>query len=117
MDDLLGIGPREVQEFDDADGFVSRERDQVDRRRHIVMITAASRRHFDGVTHAQREVEDALFGGLDNDQRQQLRSALVALRDSLAGAHEPACPRPPASSIRPTAWKGNPAKPCIRDPA
>jgi len=40
LDDLLGIGPREVQEFDDADGFVSRERDQVDRRRHIVMSSS-----------------------------------------------------------------------------
>jgi DNA-binding MarR family transcriptional regulator len=78
----------------EADGFVSRERDPVDRRRHIVTLTAAGQRHFDGATRAQRGAEDTLFAGLDDDQRQQLGAMLVALRDSLASEHEHACPPP-----------------------
>jgi DNA-binding MarR family transcriptional regulator len=78
----------------EADGFVSRERDPDDRRCHIVTLTAAGQKHFDGATCAQREAEDALFAGLDDDQRQQLGAVLVALRDSLAGGHQDACPPP-----------------------
>jgi DNA-binding MarR family transcriptional regulator len=78
----------------EADGFVSRERDPVDRRRHVVTLTAAGQRHFDSATRAQREAEDALFARLDDDQRQQLSSALIALRDTLASGHEDACSPP-----------------------
>src|SRR5829696_3236462 len=78
----------------EADGFVSRERDSGDRRRHVVTLTAAGRRHFDSATRAQREAEDALFAGLDDDQRQQQRDQRVALRDNLASRHEDACPLP-----------------------
>jgi DNA-binding MarR family transcriptional regulator len=78
----------------EAGGFVSRERDPVDRRRHVVMLTAAGQRHFDNARRAQREVENALFAGLDDDQRQQLSAVLVALRDSLASGHEDACSPP-----------------------
>jgi DNA-binding MarR family transcriptional regulator len=78
----------------EADGFVSRERDPEDRRRHVVTLTAAGRRHFDSATRAQHEAEDALFAGLDDDQRQRLSSALIALRDSLASGHEDACSPP-----------------------
>jgi DNA-binding MarR family transcriptional regulator len=78
----------------EASGFVSRERDPVDRRRHVVTLTAAGRRRLDSAMRAPREAEDALFGRLDDDQRQQLRSALIALRDSLAGGHASSCPPP-----------------------
>ena len=81
----------------EADDFVSRERVPVDRRRHVVTLTAAGQQHFESATRAQREAEDALFAGLDNDQRQQLRSALVALRDNLARGREDAC-RPPGTT-------------------
>ena len=81
----------------EVDGFVSRERDPEDRRRHVVTLTAAGRLHFDGATRAQREAEDALFAGLDDDQRQQLSAVLVALRDNLASAHEDACTPPEAT--------------------
>jgi DNA-binding MarR family transcriptional regulator len=78
----------------EADGFVSRERDPADRRRHVVTLTAAGRRHFESATRAQRKAEDALFAGLDDDQRQQLSAVLVALRDSLVSGHEGACSPP-----------------------
>jgi DNA-binding MarR family transcriptional regulator len=79
----------------EADGFVSR--DPSDRRRHVVTLTAVGQRHLDSATRAQREAEDALFAGLDDDQRQQLSAVLVALRDNLASAHEDACTPPEAT--------------------
>ena len=84
----------------EADGFVSRERDPEDRRRHVVTLTAAGQRHFDNSTRAQREAEDALFAGLDDDQRQQLSEALVALRDSLVRGREDACSPPETTEDR-----------------
>ncbi|HSK99188.1 MAG TPA: MarR family transcriptional regulator [Rubrobacteraceae bacterium] len=80
------------------EGFVSRERDSVDRRRHIVTLTAAGWRHFDSATRAQREAEDALFRGLEDDQRQQLGAVLVTLRDNLASGNEEGCPPPETPS-------------------
>jgi DNA-binding MarR family transcriptional regulator len=77
----------------EADGFVSREHDRVDHRRHVVMLTAAGKRHFGSTTRAQGEGEDARFAGLD-DQRQQLSTGLVALRDSLASGHKHPYPAP-----------------------
>ena len=81
----------------EADGFVSRERDPADRRRHVVRLTAAGRRHFESATRAQREAEDALFAGLDDGQLRQLRSALVALRHNLSSGPEDACSPPEAT--------------------
>jgi DNA-binding MarR family transcriptional regulator len=78
----------------EADGFVSRERDNADRRRHVVTLTPAGERHLDSAAQAQREAEDALFAGLDDDQREQLRTVLHALRDSLATELQRACAAP-----------------------
>jgi DNA-binding MarR family transcriptional regulator len=81
----------------EVDGLVLRERDPEDRRCHVVTLTAAGRLHFDGATRAQREAEDALFAGLDDNQRQELGAVLVALRDSLSSGVEDAC-SPPQST-------------------
>jgi MarR family transcriptional regulator, lower aerobic nicotinate degradation pathway regulator len=78
----------------EAGGFVSRERDPADRRRHVVTLTAAGRRHFESATRAQREAEDAMFAALDDDQRQQLEAVLVALRANLSSGQDDACPPP-----------------------
>ena len=78
----------------EAGGFVSRSRETADRRRHVVTLTAAGRRHFDNATRAQREAEDALFAGLDDDQRRQLEAVLVALRDNLSSGQDDACSPP-----------------------
>lgn len=75
----------------EADGFVSRERDPEDRRRHVVTLTAAGTRKLDSSARAQREAEDELFAGIDDEQREQLRTVLLALYESLAGAQEPEC--------------------------
>jgi DNA-binding MarR family transcriptional regulator len=68
----------------EADGLVTRERDPDDRRRHLVKLTRAGEKLLVSASRAQKEVEDALFATLDDDQREQLRDVLLALRDGLA---------------------------------
>lgn len=68
----------------EADGYLSRERDPADRRRHVVTLTPAGERRLDRAAHAQREAEDEILAGLTESQRDQLRSLLLVLRDSLA---------------------------------
>src|SRR3954451_8420185 len=75
----------------EADGLVTRERDPVDRRRHLVRLTSAGERALASASRAQKETEDALFASLYADQREQLRGLLVALRDGLAADAEGAC--------------------------
>src|SRR3954468_14443640 len=60
----------------EADGFVARNRDPADRRRHVVTPTAAGRRHLNRAAEAQREAEDVIFAGLSTEQRDQLRDLL-----------------------------------------
>ena len=68
--------------------FVTRRRDAADRRRHIVLLTDAGTRQLTQAARAQQEAEDVLFAGLDNDQREQLRQVLLALRESLEEREE-----------------------------
>jgi DNA-binding MarR family transcriptional regulator len=75
----------------EADGLVTRERDPGDRRRHLVTLTAAGEKHLASASRAQKETEDALFAPLDENQREQLRTVLIALRDGLGADHENAC--------------------------
>src|SRR5688500_8722092 len=63
-------------------GFITRRRDAADRRRHIVVLTDAGAEHLARAAHAQREAEDELFAGLDDQRREHLRALLIALRDS-----------------------------------
>jgi DNA-binding MarR family transcriptional regulator len=68
----------------EAEGLLSRRRDPLDRRRHLVTLTARGERRLAAAARAQREAEDELFAGLDDEQREQLRMLLVALKDSLS---------------------------------
>ena len=45
----------------EADGYVSRDRDPGDRRRHVVTITSPGVRLLDRAARAQREAENQLF--------------------------------------------------------
>jgi DNA-binding MarR family transcriptional regulator len=74
-------------------GLLSRRRDPLDRRRHLVTLTAGGERRLDAAARAQREAEDQLFAGLDHEQREQLRTLLLALKDGLSGecAEEQGC--------------------------
>jgi DNA-binding HxlR family transcriptional regulator len=68
----------------EAAGLVSRERDPSDRRRHLVTLTRKGERKLAASARAQLQAEEELFASLDDDQREQLRGLLVALRDGLA---------------------------------
>jgi DNA-binding MarR family transcriptional regulator len=48
----------------------------------FVTITPTGRRRLASAAQAQREAEDALFSGLTDQQRDQLRDLLIALRDA-----------------------------------
>src|SRR3954464_13867348 len=75
----------------EADGLVSRERDPADRRRHLVTLTPAGEQALDSASRAQKENEDELFAPLDDAQREQLATLLVALRDGLAADTQGEC--------------------------
>lgn len=86
----------------EADGFVARQRDHADRRRHVVVLSPAGSEHLAAAARAQRAVEDALFAGLDDDQREQLRQLLLALQASGQERHADACSPPAADDCRAT---------------
>lgn len=69
-------------------GFVTRRRDAADRRRHTVLRTAG-KKQLTKAARAQREAEDVVFAGLDDEQREQLRQLLLRLRDSITTAESP----------------------------
>jgi DNA-binding MarR family transcriptional regulator len=73
----------------ETEGLVSRERASEDRRRHLVTITATGRQRLIRASQAQQEAEDSLFAGLDDEQREQLRSLLVALKSTLSDLSVP----------------------------
>ena len=75
----------------EADGLISRDRDAEDRRRHLVSLTSAGERQLVRAAMAQREAEDALLAGLDEDQRDQLGVLLTALQESLTVGCETDC--------------------------
>jgi DNA-binding MarR family transcriptional regulator len=75
----------------EADGYLSRDRDPADRRRHVVTLTPAGARQLDRAAQAQRDAEDELFAGLTAAQREQLRGLLVILREYIAPESNAAC--------------------------
>jgi DNA-binding MarR family transcriptional regulator len=57
----------------------------------LVTLTAAGERHLVSASRAQKEAEDALFASLDENQREQLSTLLIALRDGLGTDPDRAC--------------------------
>lgn len=91
----------------EADHLIARERDPKDRRRHLVTITRAGGRHLSRAAEAQRDAEDALFVGLDDAQREQLRGLLIAVQQGLG--HEPSCSGAPPGNADPMTAEGSDA--------
>jgi DNA-binding MarR family transcriptional regulator len=75
----------------EADGYLSRERDPADRRRHVVSLTPAGEEQLERAAQAQRDVEDQIFASLNEAQREQLRVLLLALRDQLTPEQDTEC--------------------------
>ena len=75
----------------EADGYLSRERDPADRRRHVVTLTRAGERQLERAAQAQRDAEDELFAALTDAQRDQLRGLLRVLRKQLTPEPNTAC--------------------------
>jgi DNA-binding MarR family transcriptional regulator len=71
----------------EGDGYLSRERDPSDRRRHVVTLTRAGERQLDRAAQAQRDAENELLAGLTPSERSQLRLLLLALREHLPPAY------------------------------
>lgn len=85
----------------EADGLLSRQRDTTDRRRHLVTLTAKGRRRLAAAAQAQRDAEDELFAGLDDNQREQLRVLLMALKETLSRECPPATTSGQCTSVAP----------------
>jgi DNA-binding MarR family transcriptional regulator len=66
----------------EAARLIKRERDTVDRRRHVVSIAAAGQRRLSQADQAFRDAEDGFFTPLDADEREQLHALLARLRET-----------------------------------
>ena len=65
----------------EAEGLVTRDRNPDDRRRHLIALTRAGEKKLVAASRAQKETENQLFASLTGDQRKQLRTLLVELRN------------------------------------
>jgi DNA-binding MarR family transcriptional regulator len=70
----------------EAAEYAERRRDPLDRRRHLVHITAAGRRALDRAERAQEAVEDDVLAALDADERATLRELLARALDGAGSA-------------------------------
>ncbi len=96
LDDRGPIGQRELAELMGIDHsvlvnllnpledgkLIRRERDTVDRRRHVVTIAAAGKRRLGQADQAFRAAEDAFLAPLSVKERKQLHGLLARLRDA-----------------------------------
>ena len=64
-------------------GFIERQADPLDRRRHIVKLTAVGQVELQQIRQAREEVDEAFFAGLDNKEQETLHRLLVKLFISL----------------------------------
>jgi DNA-binding MarR family transcriptional regulator len=81
----------------EADGYLSRDRDRTDRRRHVVTLTRAGDQQLERAAQAQRDAEDELFAGLTDTQRARLGGLLLVLQQRLTPEHNTACTSPDAA--------------------
>ncbi len=64
-------------------GFIQRQVDPLDRRRHIVKLTPAGHTQLQQIRQAREEVDETFFAGLDPEERETLHRLLVKLFLSL----------------------------------
>jgi DNA-binding MarR family transcriptional regulator len=75
-------------------GLVVRQRDPLDRRRHVVTITDTGRQELARIRELVKEVEDEFFSPLDPASRRQFHELLLRL----ACHNDPRCAAAPAES-------------------
>ena len=75
----------------EAARLVKRERDTIDRRRHVVTIAAAGQRRLAQADQAFRDAEDAYFAALDAREREHLHSLLARVRSTVAAPADGDC--------------------------
>jgi DNA-binding MarR family transcriptional regulator len=82
-------------------GFVERQRDPEDRRRHIVELTAAGQRALTRAERGMQSVEDEVLSGLSQKERVDLGKALAkALRELEFGSEPSQGPAAAAATAR-----------------
>jgi DNA-binding MarR family transcriptional regulator len=64
-------------------GFIERQPDPLDRRRHVVKLTAVGQGQLQQIRQAREEVDQAFFAGLDNAEQETLHRLLIKLFNSL----------------------------------
>ncbi len=64
-------------------GFIERQTDPLDRRRHVVKLTAIGQGELQQIRRARKVVDEAFFAGLDNEEQETLHRLLVKLFISL----------------------------------
>ena len=88
--DVLGLDPsRLVALLDSLEkrGLVIRQRDPLDRRRHVISITADGKRIHAQLRELTREVEAQFFAPLDPESRKLFHGMLM----QLIAHHDPRC--------------------------
>lgn len=70
----------------EGEGLVERRRDQADRRRHIVALSARGRRELTKMNAMLVEIEEALFAEVSAADQAAVRRALRAMGRGRAGA-------------------------------
>ncbi len=105
LDDRGPIGQRELADLMGIDHsvlvnllnpleaarLVKRERDAVDRRRHVVTIATAGKRRLNKADQAFRNAEDDFFASLKTKEREQLHAMLTRLRDAADSSADHDC--------------------------
>jgi DNA-binding MarR family transcriptional regulator len=88
--DTLGLDPsRVVAVLDSLERreLVERQRDTLDRRRHVVSITPSGKRQLSRLRATMKELEDEFFAPFDAETRERLHELLLVL----ACYHDPRC--------------------------
>jgi DNA-binding MarR family transcriptional regulator len=93
LSERLGMQPSRVVSFVDdleRDGLVRRVRDETDRRRNAVRLTAAGRKALETIGRSAAEHENELCAPLSSRERDQLKRLLRKIADDqglAAGVH------------------------------